>query len=115
MSNMDRLSKEHPSARLVVAGFHEVSFTVTSSSQYPTNPDIRGFFVIIWWNMAQQMSQNFLYYLVLLFSYLHSKRVTKSSIQMGTLTNDINELTRLTGILRGSESAAQAIAYGINA
>ena len=34
---------------------------------------------------------------------------------MGSLSDDISELTRLAGILRGTESAAQAVAYGINA
>jgi hypothetical protein len=33
---------------------------------------------------------------------------------VATMTNDVAELTRLTGILRGQESFAQAVSYGLN-
>ncbi|KAK7687853.1 hypothetical protein QCA50_009072 [Cerrena zonata] len=46
-----------------------------------------------------------------------SKQILQSWLYyvMGTLTDDISELTRYTGILRGMESFAQAVAYGLNA
>ncbi|RDW60617.1 hypothetical protein BP6252_12000 [Coleophoma cylindrospora] len=55
-----------------------------------------GFFVIVLWNFSQQSLQNWLYYFV--------------SIK----TDNISELSRFTGILRGQESFAQAISFGIN-
>ncbi|EEB89602.1 hypothetical protein MPER_12280 [Moniliophthora perniciosa FA553] len=60
-------------------------------------PFVRGFFVDVFWSCSKQILQTWLYYI------------------MGTLTNDISELTRYTGILRGIESFAQAVAYGLNA
>ncbi|KAL9476123.1 hypothetical protein ACSS6W_005964 [Trichoderma asperelloides] len=57
---------------------------------------VKGFFVLFLWNFSQQAAQNWLYYLV------------------ATMTNDVAELTRLTGILRGQESFAQAVSYGLN-
>ncbi|ESK90781.1 duf895 domain membrane protein [Moniliophthora roreri MCA 2997] len=60
-------------------------------------PFVRGFFVDVFWSFSKQILQSWLYYI------------------MGTLTDDISELTRYTGILRGIESFAQAVAYGLNA
>ncbi|KAL3419878.1 DUF895 domain membrane protein [Phlyctema vagabunda] len=57
---------------------------------------IEGFFVIILWSFAQQSLQNWLYYLV------------------STMTDNISELSRFTGILRGQESFAQAVSFGLN-
>lgn len=57
---------------------------------------VEGFFVIILWDFARQALQNWLYYLV------------------ATMAGDISELTRLSGILRGQESFAQAVSYGLN-
>jgi len=56
-----------------------------------------GFFVLILWTFSQQCLQNWLYYFV------------------STKTDNISELTRFTGILRGQESFAQAVSFGINA
>ncbi|KAL0060311.1 hypothetical protein AAF712_012877 [Marasmius tenuissimus] len=58
---------------------------------------VRGFFVDLFWSFSKQTLQSWLYYI------------------MGTFTEDISELTRYTGILRGVESFAQAVAYGLNA
>lgn len=55
-----------------------------------------GFFVIMLWSFAQQALQNWMYYL------------------LATSTDNISELTRFAGILRGQESFAQAVSYGIN-
>ncbi|KAL1847813.1 hypothetical protein VTK73DRAFT_10257 [Phialemonium thermophilum] len=57
---------------------------------------VRGFFVIILWDFARQALQNWLYYLV------------------STMTDNISELAHLTGILRGQESFAQAVSFGLN-
>jgi len=58
---------------------------------------VRGFFVDVLWSFSKQVLQSWLYYL------------------MSTLTDDISELTRYTGILRGVESFGQAVSYGLNA
>ncbi|BDD61642.1 hypothetical protein MAP00_006680 [Monascus purpureus] len=63
---------------------------------YTTPGFVKGIFVIFLWGFAQQAAQNWLYYFV------------------GTITNDIAELTRLTGILRGQESFGEAVSYGLN-
>ncbi|KAF7592697.1 hypothetical protein BBP40_012601 [Aspergillus hancockii] len=55
-----------------------------------------GLFVILLWEFSQQALQNFLYYLV------------------STMTDNISELARYSGILRGQESFAQAISFGLN-
>jgi hypothetical protein len=55
-----------------------------------------GFFVIILWDFARQGLQNWLYYL------------------LATKTDNISELSRFSGILRGQESFGQAVAFGLN-
>ncbi|KAJ4346396.1 uncharacterized protein N0V89_010325 [Didymosphaeria variabile] len=55
-----------------------------------------GFFVIILWDFARQSLQNWLYYL------------------LATKTDNISELSRFSGILRGQESFGQAVSYGLN-
>lgn len=55
-----------------------------------------GFFVIILWDFARQSLQNWLYYL------------------LATKTDNISELSRFSGILRGQESFGQAVAFGLN-
>ncbi|KAJ5735550.1 uncharacterized protein N7483_000675 [Penicillium malachiteum] len=73
--------------------------------QYSSNPPsldwadkgfVKGMFVILLWQFSQQALQNWLYYL------------------LSTMTDNISELSRLSGILRGQESFAQAVSYGIN-
>lgn len=56
----------------------------------------KGAFVIFLWGFAQQSAQNWLYYLV------------------ASMTGDLAELTRLTGILRGQESFGEAVSFGLN-
>lgn len=55
-----------------------------------------GFFVLVLWDFARQALQNWLYYLV------------------ANKADDISELTRFSGVLRGQESFSQAIAFGLN-
>ncbi|KAL2216286.1 major facilitator superfamily domain-containing protein [Thermoascus aurantiacus ATCC 26904] len=55
-----------------------------------------GFFVLLLWEFARQSLQNWLYYLI------------------STMTDNISELARLSGILRGQESFAQAVSFGLN-
>ncbi|KAK8118171.1 MFS general substrate transporter [Apiospora kogelbergensis] len=55
-----------------------------------------GFFVLVLWDFSRQALQNWLYYLV------------------ASKADDISELTRFSGVLRGQESFAQAIAFGLN-
>jgi hypothetical protein len=55
-----------------------------------------GFFVLILWDFARQALQNWLYYL------------------LATSTDNISELSRFAGILRGQESFGQAVAFGLN-
>lgn len=57
---------------------------------------VEGFFVLVLWDFSRQALQNWLYYLV------------------ASMTDNISELTRFSGILRGQESFAQAISFGIN-
>ncbi|KAJ5958820.1 Major facilitator superfamily domain general substrate transporter [Penicillium vulpinum] len=57
---------------------------------------VEGFFVVLLWEFAQQSLQNFLYYF------------------LSTMTDNISELSRLSGILRGQESFSQAVSYGLN-
>ena len=57
---------------------------------------VKGFFVLVFWGVAQQSLQNFLYYF------------------LSTKTDNITEMARLTGILRGQESWGQAVSYGLN-
>ncbi|KAJ5099398.1 major facilitator superfamily domain-containing protein, partial [Penicillium argentinense] len=56
----------------------------------------RGLFVVILWEFSRQALQNWLYYL------------------LATKTDNISELSRLSGILRGQESFSQAISFGLN-
>ncbi|EME78848.1 uncharacterized protein MYCFIDRAFT_144007 [Pseudocercospora fijiensis CIRAD86] len=57
---------------------------------------VKGFFVVALWQFSQQALQNFMYYL------------------LATKTDNISDLARFSGILRGQESFAQAVSYGIN-
>lgn len=57
---------------------------------------VEGFFVLLLWDFSRQALQNWLYYL------------------LATKTDNISELTRFSGILRGQESFAQAISFGLN-
>ncbi|TQN66648.1 UNC93-like protein, partial [Colletotrichum shisoi] len=57
---------------------------------------VEGFFVLLLWDFARQALQNWLYYL------------------LATKTDNISELARFSGILRGQESFSQAISFGIN-
>ncbi|KAJ6017282.1 DUF895 domain membrane protein [Penicillium sp. IBT 35674x] len=74
-------------------------------SEYTANPPffdiytpgfVKGAFTIFLWQFAQQTGENWLYYLV------------------GEMTDNIAELTRLTGILRGQMSFGEAVSYGLN-
>ncbi|KAK5119378.1 hypothetical protein LTR85_007734 [Meristemomyces frigidus] len=56
----------------------------------------KGFFVLLLWGFSQQALQNWMYYL------------------LATSTDNISELTRFAGILRGQESFAQAVSFGLN-
>ncbi|KAI1110882.1 MFS general substrate transporter [Nemania sp. NC0429] len=57
---------------------------------------VEGYFVLVLWDFARQGMQNWLYYLV------------------STKTDNISELTRFSGILRGQESFGQAVSFGLN-
>ncbi|KAI1370829.1 MFS general substrate transporter [Hypoxylon crocopeplum] len=57
---------------------------------------VEAFFVLILWDFARQALQNWLYYFV------------------ASKTDNISELTRFSGILRGQESFAQAVSFGLN-
>ena len=63
---------------------------------YKTSGFVKGAFAVWLWAFAQQTAQNWLYYII------------------GSMTDNIAELTRLTGILRGQESFGQAVSYGLN-
>lgn len=54
-----------------------------------------GFFVLLLWDFARQALQNWLYYI------------------LSTSTDNMSELTRYCGILRGQESFGQAVAFGL--
>ncbi|KAH8554143.1 major facilitator superfamily domain-containing protein [Umbelopsis sp. PMI_123] len=56
---------------------------------------VEGFFVMLLWSFAQQSLANWMYYLV------------------STMTDNITEMGRLTGILRGQESFGQTVAFGL--
>lgn len=57
---------------------------------------VEGFFVLLLWDFARQALQNWLYYL------------------LATKTDNISELSRFSGVLRGQESLSQAISFGLN-
>ncbi|EOD51835.1 putative duf895 domain membrane protein [Neofusicoccum parvum UCRNP2] len=57
---------------------------------------VEGFFVLLLWDFARQALQNWLYYL------------------LATKTDNISELSRFSGVLRGQESFAQAVSFGLN-
>lgn len=57
---------------------------------------VEGYFVLLLWEFSRQGLQNWLYYLV------------------STKTDNISELTRFSGILRGQESFGQAVSFGLN-
>ncbi|KAI1489227.1 major facilitator superfamily domain-containing protein [Biscogniauxia mediterranea] len=57
---------------------------------------VEGFFVLLLWDFARQSLQNWLYYVV------------------ASKTENIAELTRFSGILRGQESFGQAVSFGLN-
>ncbi|QKX58249.1 uncharacterized protein TRUGW13939_05370 [Talaromyces rugulosus] len=57
---------------------------------------VEGFFVLALWEFSRQSLQNWMYYMV------------------SVTTDNISQLTRLSGILRGQESFAQAVSFGIN-
>lgn len=57
---------------------------------------VEGFFVLVLWDFARQSLQNWLYYF------------------LATKTDNISELSRFSGVLRGQESFAQAVSYGLN-
>ncbi|KAI1436345.1 hypothetical protein GGR50DRAFT_241967 [Xylaria sp. CBS 124048] len=57
---------------------------------------VEGYFVLLLWEIARQALQNWVYYLV------------------STKADDLSELTRLTGILRGQESFGEAVSFGLN-
>ncbi|KAI0394694.1 MFS general substrate transporter [Xylariaceae sp. FL0594] len=57
---------------------------------------VEGYFVLLLWDFARQALQNWLYYLV------------------STMTDNLSQITRYSGILRGQESFAQAVSYGLN-
>ncbi|KAJ5304493.1 uncharacterized protein N7443_004153 [Penicillium atrosanguineum] len=56
----------------------------------------KGLFVVILWEFSRQALQNWLYYF------------------LSTMTDNISELSRLSGILRGQESFSQAVSFGLN-
>ncbi|KAI2628441.1 MFS general substrate transporter [Xylaria nigripes] len=57
---------------------------------------VEGYFVLLLWEFSRQALQNWIYYLV------------------STKTDNISELTRFTGILRGQESFGEAVSFGLN-
>ncbi|KAI0108748.1 MFS general substrate transporter [Hypoxylon sp. NC0597] len=90
-----------------VVAWHIIAWTYgwVVQEKYTRNPPaydwedkgfVEGFFVLILWDFARQSLQNWLYYLV------------------ANKTDNISELTRFSGILRGQESFAQAVSYGLN-
>jgi len=66
------------------------------SMDWETPGFTEGFFVLILWDFARQGLQNWLYYL------------------LATKTDNISELSRFSGILRGQERFGQAVAFGLN-
>lgn len=90
-----------------VVALHIVAWTYgwVMQERYTANPPawdwedkgfVGGFFVLLLWDFARQAMQNWLYYM------------------LATKTDNISELSRFSGILRGQESFAQAISYGLN-
>lgn len=72
-------------------------YTRTSPSFDWEDPGFtEGFFVLILWDFARQALQNWLYYL------------------LATKTDNISELSRFSGVLRGQESFGQAVSFGLN-
>ncbi|KAE8138570.1 major facilitator superfamily domain-containing protein [Aspergillus pseudotamarii] len=57
----------------------------------------RGFALYLFWVAGFQLNYMFLYFLI------------------GNLADDEEEVIRISGLLRGTESAAQAVSYGLNA
>ncbi|OGM47446.1 DUF895 domain membrane protein [Aspergillus bombycis] len=57
----------------------------------------RGFALYLFWIVGFQLNYMFLYFLI------------------GNLADDEEEVIRISGLLRGTESAAQAVSYGLNA
>lgn len=57
---------------------------------------VEGFFVLVLWGFSQQALQNWMYYF------------------MASKTDNISELSRFAGVLRGQESFAQAVSFGLN-
>lgn len=55
-----------------------------------------GFFVLVLWEWSRQSLQTWMYYFI------------------ATKSDSISELSRLSGILRGQESFAQAVSFGLN-
>ncbi|KAJ5672507.1 hypothetical protein N7507_001634 [Penicillium longicatenatum] len=99
-------------SRIIYSFYYVIVLHITAwiygwvvQEQYTANPPsldwsdkgyTKGMFVILLWQFSQQALQNWLYYL------------------LSTMTDNISELSRLSGILRGQESFAQAVSYGIN-
>ncbi|KAJ5198590.1 uncharacterized protein N7498_007707 [Penicillium cinerascens] len=82
----------------VYAWVVQEQFTVTSPTyDWSDKGFTKGLFVVILWEFSRQALQNWLYYF------------------LSTMTDNISELSRLSGILRGQESFSQAVSYGINA
>ncbi|KAJ5689549.1 hypothetical protein N7462_003941 [Penicillium macrosclerotiorum] len=90
-----------------VVGVHIVAWVYgwVIQEKYTANPPsydwadkgfTEGAFVIILWQFSQQALQNWLYYL------------------LSTMTDNISELSRLSGVLRGQESFSQAVSFGLN-
>ncbi|KAL1968636.1 hypothetical protein VTN77DRAFT_1462 [Rasamsonia byssochlamydoides] len=86
---------------------HVVAWTYgwVIQEKYTKNPPVldwtdkgftEGFFVLLLWEFSRQSLQNWIYYL------------------MSTMTDTISELARFAGILRGQESFAQAVSFGLN-
>ncbi|KAJ6442372.1 major facilitator superfamily transporter [Purpureocillium lavendulum] len=105
--------KKLPVQRRIVIGFwyavvwHVIAWVYgwVIQEKYTANPPawdwedsgfVEGFFVLLLWDFARQSLQNWLYYF------------------LATKTDNISELSRFCGILRGQESFAQAVSFGLN-
>ncbi|XWX01283.1 hypothetical protein V2A60_009309 [Cordyceps javanica] len=73
--------------------------------KYTANPPVmdwldpgfaEGFFVLVLWEWSRQSLQTWMYYFI------------------ATKSDSVSELSRLSGILRGQESFAQAVSFGLN-
>ncbi|UNI22253.1 hypothetical protein JDV02_008158 [Purpureocillium takamizusanense] len=98
--------------RIVVGFWYSVALHIVAwvygwviQEKYTANPPawdwedagfVEGFFVLLLWDFARQALQNWLYYF------------------LATKTDNISELSRFCGILRGQESFAQAVSFGLN-